>query len=144
MIHWCNKKTEEVFVLKRELLKEKGSLNPLQSENLRIFFLNSLQSEGILSEKESRATRVSENHNNLSLVNEQEVKISAFEVENKRLRNIVAEKEKECKVNDLFHLNFEENILIESEIREEVKAIVLREMVEEFGGKIREIYLVFF
>jgi hypothetical protein len=131
-------KTEEVFVLKRELLKEKGSSNPLQSENLRKKISKLVaELEGILSEKESSATRVSENHNNLSLVNEQEAKILALEEENQRLRNIVAEKEKECKANVLFHLNFEDDILIESEIREEVKTIVLREMLEEFGAKIQ-------
>lgn len=131
-------KTEEVFVLKRELLKEKGSSNPLQSENLRKKISKLVAKlEGISSEKESSATRVSENHNNLSLVNEQEVKISALEEENQRLRNIVAEKEKEWKANTLIHLNFEENILIESEISEEVKKTVFREMFEEFGSKIQ-------
>lgn len=131
-------KTEEVFVLKRELLKEKGSSNPLQSEVLRKKISKLVTKlEEILSEKESSATRLSENHNNLSLINEREMKISALEEENQRLRNMVADKEKQWKANTLLHLNFEEDILIESEIREEVKKTVFKKMLDEFGRKMQ-------
>ncbi|XP_078176023.1 WPP domain-associated protein-like [Carex rostrata] len=131
-------KTEEVFVLKRELLKEKGSSNPLQSEILRKKISKLVTKlEGILSEKESSAARLSENHNNLSLINEQEVKILALEEENQQLRNMVAEKEKQWNANTLFHLNIEEDILIESEIREEVKKTVFKKMLDEFGSKMQ-------
>ncbi|KAJ3698571.1 hypothetical protein LUZ61_002276 [Rhynchospora tenuis] len=130
-------KTEEVFVLKRELLKEKGSSNPLQSEILRKRISKLVTKlEDVLTEKESSVTRVSENHNHSSLINEQQAKISALDEENQRLRNAVAEKEKEWKEKTLFYLKFEEDILIESEIREEVNNIVLKEMFEEFESKI--------
>ncbi|KAJ4815999.1 Myosin heavy chain-like protein [Rhynchospora pubera] len=131
-------KTEEVFVLKRELLKEKGSSNPLQSEILRKRISKLVtELEGVLTEKESSATHVSENHNHSSLINEQQVKILALDEENQQLRNAVAEKEKDWKAKTLFYLRFEEDILIESEIREEVKNIVLKEMFEEFESKIQ-------
>ncbi|KAJ3693568.1 hypothetical protein LUZ60_009048 [Juncus effusus] len=124
-------KTEEVFVLKRELLKERAK-NPVQCENLRkkiSKIVNNL--DEILLQNELNVMNEKEHKNDL--LNEKLEKIRVLDQENKKLRDLLNEKIERIKVFE------EENQESRDLLNEKIEKIrVLDEENQELKGLIEE------